>query len=74
MVVQRFLVNEKEIMKTAQSMNEVGQKRKRSMENERQEFEGLLQEKITANYLRKCVNIHTVKAVNISTRLEKKRF
>ena len=70
MVVQRILVNEKEIMKTAQSMNEVGQKRKRSMKNERQEFEGLLQEKITANYLRKCVNIHTVK-VNISTRLEK---
>merc|ERR1712050_752589 len=34
-VVQRILVKEEEIMKTAQSMNEVGQKRKRSMKNEK---------------------------------------
>ena len=72
--MQRILAEEKEIIKTAESMNEVGKKRKQSIKNERKEFESLLQEKLTDNYLRKYVNLHTVKAAVEEILEEKSHF
>ena len=34
----------------------------RQIEDERRAFERLLEERITSNYLRRCVNVHTVKS------------
>ena len=52
----------KKIIKSAEVMNEVSKKRKRPIKNERREFELLLAEKINEKYLRRCVNVHSVKA------------
>ena len=61
-------------MKSAEVMNEVGKKRKHPIKDDRREFERLLEEKITKNYLRKCVNIHTVKAAGEEILEEKPHF
>ena len=55
-------------------MNEVGKKRKRPINDERRKFELLLAERITENYLRRCVNVHSVKAAGEEILEEKPHF
>ena len=71
--MRNILNNEKEIIKSAEVMNEVGKKRKRPIKDERKELE-LLAEKITENYLRRCVNVHSVKTVGKEILEEKPYF